>query len=162
MCLWFVCAHICIHVQIHAHTHICISHFHIHLFLLIVTHIKNWLHFNNHNYITTKKFYSIFSFLKYIPWASQVVQWWRTYLPMQETWVQSWIGKIPWRRKWQPTPLFLPGKFHGQRSLAGYSSWDCKRVRHILETKQQRYVSPTSYNFPCQYIFIHLNKSSFI
>ena len=27
----------------------------------------------------------------------------------------------PWRRKWQPTPVFLPGKFHGQRSLAGYS-----------------------------------------
>ena len=32
-----------------------------------------------------------------------------------------WIGKIPWRRKWQPTPVFLPGKFHGQRSLAGYT-----------------------------------------
>ena len=32
-----------------------------------------------------------------------------------------WIGKIPWSRKWQPTPVFSPGKFHGQRSLAGYS-----------------------------------------
>ena len=31
------------------------------------------------------------------------------------------IGKIPWSRKWQPTPVFLPGKSHGQRSLAGYS-----------------------------------------
>ena len=31
----------------------------------------------------------------------------------------SWVGKIPWRRKWQPTPVFLPGKSHGQRSLAG-------------------------------------------
>ena len=30
-----------------------------------------------------------------------------------------WVGKIPWRRKWQPTPVFLPGKSHGQRSLAG-------------------------------------------
>jgi len=30
------------------------------------------------------------------------------------------VGKIPWRRKWQPTPVFLPGKFHGQRNLAGY------------------------------------------
>ena len=36
------------------------------------------------------------------------------------------VGKIPWRRKWQPTPVFLPGKFHGQRSLAGYSLWGCK------------------------------------
>ena len=34
-----------------------------------------------------------------------------------------WLGKIPWRRKWQPTPVFLPGKPHGQRSLAGYSPW---------------------------------------
>ena len=31
-----------------------------------------------------------------------------------------WVGKIPWRRKWQPTPLFLPGKSHEQRSLVGY------------------------------------------
>ena len=30
-----------------------------------------------------------------------------------------WIGKIPWRRAWQPTPVFLPGEFHGQRSLVG-------------------------------------------
>ena len=32
-----------------------------------------------------------------------------------------WVGKIPWRRAWQPTPVVLPGKPHGQRSLAGYS-----------------------------------------
>ena len=32
-----------------------------------------------------------------------------------------WVGRIPWRRAWQPTPIFLPGEFHGQRSLAGYS-----------------------------------------
>ena len=31
-----------------------------------------------------------------------------------------WVGKIPWRRKWQPTPVFLPGESHGRRSLAGY------------------------------------------
>ena len=35
------------------------------------------------------------------------------------------VRKIPWRGKWQPTPLYLPGKFHGQRSLAGYSPWGC-------------------------------------
>jgi len=33
---------------------------------------------------------------------------------------------IPWRRKWQPTPVFLPGEFNGQRSLAGYSPWGRK------------------------------------
>ena len=37
-----------------------------------------------------------------------------------------WVGKIPWSRKWQPTPVFLPGESHGQRSLAGYSPWGCK------------------------------------
>ena len=36
------------------------------------------------------------------------------------------VGKIPWRRKWQPTPVLLPGKSHGQRSLVGYSLWGRK------------------------------------
>ena len=34
-----------------------------------------------------------------------------------------WVRKIPWSRKWQPTPVLLPGKFHGRRSLVGYSPW---------------------------------------
>ena len=38
------------------------------------------------------------------------------------------VGKIPWSRKWQPTPVFLPGEFHGQRSLAGYSPWSRKEL----------------------------------
>ena len=37
-----------------------------------------------------------------------------------------WVGKIPWRRKWQPTPVFLPGKSHGWRSLVGYCPWGHK------------------------------------
>ena len=37
--------------------------------------------------------------------------------------VRSWVRKIPWRRAWQPTPVFLPGESHGQRSLLGYSVW---------------------------------------
>ena len=47
-----------------------------------------------------------------------------------------WVRKIPWRRKWQPTPVFLPGKSHGQRSLVGYSPWGYM-VGHNLATKQQ-------------------------
>ena len=39
---------------------------------------------------------------------------------------QVWVGKIPWRRKWQPTPVLLPRKFHGWRSLVGYSPWGQK------------------------------------
>ena len=49
--------------------------------------------------------------------------------------LDHWVKKIPWRRKWQLTLVFLPGKFHGQRSLVGYSPWSCKRVQkqHIIE-----------------------------
>ena len=38
-----------------------------------------------------------------------------------------WVGKIPWRRAWQPTPVFLPGESHRQRSLAGCSPWGCTK-----------------------------------
>ena len=38
----------------------------------------------------------------------------------------SWVRKISWRKKWQPTPVFLPGESHGQRSLVGYSPWGHK------------------------------------
>ena len=37
-----------------------------------------------------------------------------------------WVGKIPWRRKWQPTPVFLPGKSHGSWNLVGYRPWGGK------------------------------------
>ena len=39
---------------------------------------------------------------------------------------ENWVGKILWRRKWQPSPVLLPGEFHGQRSRAGCSPWDCR------------------------------------
>ena len=57
-----------------------------------------------------------------------------------------WVRMIPCRRKWQPTPVFLPGKFHGQRSLADYSPWSCKQVRHNLATKQQQ-----------QHVYLYIN-----
>ena len=39
-----------------------------------------------------------------------------------------WVGKIPLKKAWQPAPVFSPGEFHGQRSLAGYSPWLCKEL----------------------------------
>ena len=48
-----------------------------------------------------------------------------------------WVEKIFWRKKWQPTPVFLPGKSHGQRNLVENSPWGHKRVGHALVTKQQ-------------------------
>ena len=38
----------------------------------------------------------------------------------------AWVGKIPWSKKWKPTPVFLAGKFHGQWSLGDCSPWGCK------------------------------------
>ena len=42
-----------------------------------------------------------------------------------------WVGKVPWWRKWQPTPVFVPKKSHRQRSLEGYSPWGHKELDRI-------------------------------
>ena len=42
--------------------------------------------------------------------------------------LDPWVRKVPWRREWEPTPVFLLGEFHGQRSLVGYSSWGHKEL----------------------------------
>ena len=57
----------------------------------------------------------------------------RICLPVQKTWFHTWVGKIPGRREWQPTAVFLLGKSHGQRSLMGYSPWS----RKGLDTTEQ-------------------------
>ena len=47
-------------------------------------------------------------------------------------------GRFPRRKKWQPTPVFLPGKSHRQRTLIGYSLWSHKSIRYDLATQQQQ------------------------
>ena len=65
-------------------------------------------------------------------WASIVIQYFYT---LHYKWLpQCLVTPYYWRRKWQCTPVFLPGPSHGQRSLAGYSPWDHK-IRHNLATK---------------------------
>ena len=56
-------------------------------------------------------------------WASLVAQLVKNLPAMQETEFNPWVGKIPWRRKCQPTPVSLPGKSHGQRSLVVCRPW---------------------------------------
>ena len=46
--------------------------------------------------------------------------------PLARCRLDPWVGKTPLRRAWQPTPAFLPGEYHKQRSLVGYSPWRCK------------------------------------
>ena len=57
---------------------------------------------------------------------SKHVGWGTHNYPMAKTRFDPWVGKISWRRKWQSTPILLPGKSHGQRSLVGYSPWGHK------------------------------------
>ena len=59
--------------------------------------------------------------------------------------LDPWVGKILWRKKWQPTPVFLPGKSHGQRSLVGYSPWGSKESDMPEHT--QKILNDTSHIF---------------
>ena len=67
--------------------------------------------------------------------ASLVAQWQRTHLKRRRRGFAPWVRKIPWRRKCKPTPVFLPGEFHGQGRLTGYNPWGLKKVGHDLMTK---------------------------
>ena len=65
------------------------------------------------------------------------------------------LGKIPWRREWLPTLVFLPGGFHGQKSLACYSPWGYERVRHEALIKSWLVVSFTNiFSQSICYLFI--------
>ena len=59
-----------------------------------------------------------------------------------------WVGKIPWRRKWQPTPALLPGKSHGWRSLVGYSPWGRKES----DTTEQLHFTSQA---PLKVLYVH-------
>ena len=74
-----------------------------------------------------------------------------------------WVGKIPWRRKWQPTPLFLPGESHGRRSLVGYCPQDSTELDktelihfHLCFSREQwkNLTTPSSCWTVCQVITI--------
>ena len=47
---------------------------------------------------------------------------------MQRPGFDLWVGKMPWRREWQLIPVFLPGEFHGQRSVVSYSPWGSQEL----------------------------------
>ena len=69
-----------------------------------------------------------------------------------------WVGKIPWSRKWQPTPVFLSEKSHGQRSLAGYSPWGGKDSEMTEQLSTQGY-NKTKYQGKLDLIqnFVHVS-----
>ena len=62
-----------------------------------------------------------------------------------------WVRKIPCRRKWLPTLVFLSGKSHGQKRLVGYSPWGHKIIRQHLVTKQQQQITLC---IPCFFLYV--------
>ena len=77
----------------------------------------------------------------------------------------TWVGKIPWRREWLPTLVFLPGEFHGQRSLVGYSPWSCKELdmiwhlNHTIRRCLMLFLIPTMW---LVFAFLKLVESSLL
>ena len=80
-------------------------------------------------------------------WASLVAQMVKNPPAMQETWFRSLGWKMPWKRAWQPTPVFLAGEPQGQRSLAGSSPWG-RRVGHNWATKNSTHTCPLPLELP--------------
>ena len=81
-------------------------------------------------------------------------QWQRIQLPMHR--FELWIGKLPWRRVWQPTLVFLPRESHGKMSLADYSPWSCEES-DTNEVTQHACTHIHTYNIH----FIHNTYSNF-
>ena len=87
------------------------------------------------------------------PEGTPVLPWWlswlRVCLQCRRPRFYPWVGKNPCRREWQPTPVFLPGKFQGQRSLVGYCPWghkesDTTEQVHTLWVKLKYFLMQTS------------------
>ena len=70
-----------------------------------------------------------------ILWASLMAQWWRIHLKCGRCGFDPWVGKMSWRRKWQPTPIFLPWRIPWTEEPGGLQSMGLQRVRHDWVTK---------------------------
>ena len=82
---------------------------------------KIWQYYTHYKFISSSLFSSLRSYC--FPGGSEVTS---VCLQCRRHSFDPWVRKIPWRRKWQPTPALLPGESHGGRSLVGYSPWGQK------------------------------------
>ena len=76
-----------------------------------------------------------------------MAQWWRIHLKGRRCGFNPWIRKVPWGRKWQATPVFLPGKFRGQRSLVSHRPMACKETQprdHVWGLRSRYAFHPSS------------------
>ena len=86
-----------------------------------------------------------------------VAQWQESSCQSRRCRLDPWVGKSPWRRKWKPIPVFLPGKSHAQRCVVGCNPWGCKRTGHDVTTKHH-HQQPC--NWPLGYEQIPLSVSA--
>ena len=90
------------------------------------------------------------------------LQWkWKIlWVAIQETWAQSlgWEVDLPWSRKWQPTPVNLPRKFHRQRSLESYSPWGHRVRRDWTYTHTLLWTSQTDHKSSTEWFKLFLNS----
>ena len=106
-----------------------------------------WEHYIqwNPNLALLWRFFFFFFFQMWLPSIIGLPWWlrrWSVCLKCGRPKFNPRVGKIPWRRKWQPTPVLLPGKAHGWRSLVGYSSWG-RRVGHDRATSLPSLLPPS-------------------
>ena len=66
----------------------------------------------------------------------------------------SWVEEIPWKRKWQTTSVFLPGKFHGQRRLVGYSPWGHQAFDMSEQLSTHVHYLSNKYNLKSKYFLV--------
>ena len=106
----------------------------------------------------------VFLFLKYFSHFSLCLPKWHCGKESACQWrrhkrcgFNPWVRKIPWRWEWLPTPIFLPGKFHGQRSLGGYSPWGHKEsdMTEYTHTHTQACTFPLSIKDNLEYHYVH-------
>ena len=121
-------------------------HFSLFLLLLLFMCLHVYLYFMFVYVYILSLFTHIFFFA--FPWW---LSWWNTCLQYRRPWFNPWVRKISWRREWQPTPAFLPGEFHRQRSLAGYCPWNPKESDR---TEQLTLSHFTYISVICMHLFI--------
>ena len=121
---WHVC--VCLHPLLCTYVHICNS-------VCSLVHMYLCLYVRAHVYHMYMSFLCVHIGVTCMCWLPRWLSGKESTCQCRTCRFDPWVGKIPWRRKWQPTPVFLPRKSHGQRSLAGYSI----RAGHDLATEQQ-------------------------
>ena len=135
------------HICVFVYMGICIRHMYIgHICLHVCLYMHTYTHTHIHTHTYTYVFWGF-------PGGSVVTEIAGNLPIMQETWVWSLGQEDPWRRKWQPTPVFLPGEPRRQRSLAGYSPWGRKEADMTEQLNNNR---------RCAYICMHASFFFFL